>query len=143
MLYAAAREINPHFGEWHKDKIGFAGFYSRILDVHHVFRHAAALTSTSIQSGNQERQIMQTETLKLDGMPSEAAVAAVIHALTQVNGVQTVKVSYADQSAVVEFDEQRTAKQELMAALAKAGFGRSALKQAELAQGSCCGGCCS
>lgn len=85
---------------------------------------------------------MQTETLKVTGMTSEASTTAVIRALTSVGGVQSVKVSYANQSAVVEFDEQQTAKQELLTALVKAGFSRDVQKEAELAQGSCCGGCC-
>jgi mercuric ion binding protein len=85
---------------------------------------------------------MKTEILKVTGMASEAATIDVIRALSRVNGVQTVKVSYAGKSATVLFDENRTATQELMVALADAGFSRDVLKEAELAQGSCCGGCC-
>ncbi|MGZ3237452.1 MAG: heavy-metal-associated domain-containing protein [Burkholderiaceae bacterium] len=85
---------------------------------------------------------MQTETLKVTGMASAASAHSVIKALTRVKGVQTVKVSFNDGNAIVEFDEKRTAKSELLAALAAAGFNRDVLKQAELAQGSCCGGCC-
>ena len=85
---------------------------------------------------------MQTETLKVTGMTSEASTASVIRVLTGVAGVQNVKVSYTDQTAVVEFDEHKTATQELMTALAKGGFSLDIQKEMKLAQGSCCGGCC-
>lgn len=85
---------------------------------------------------------MQTEILKVTGMTSEASTTDVIRALSRVNGVQTVQVSYVGKSATVLFDDKRTAKQELMTALANAGFSRDAQKEAELAQGGCCGGCC-
>jgi copper chaperone CopZ len=85
---------------------------------------------------------MKTETLKVTGMTSEAATTDVIRALSRVNGVQTVQVSYTGKTATVLFDENRTAKQELMAALAGAGFSRDVFKEMEVAQGSCCGGCC-
>ena len=84
---------------------------------------------------------MRTETLKITGMNSEAATASVISALTSIGGVQSVKVSYASGNAVVEFDEQQTAKQEMMSVLAKAGFSRDVQKETELVQGSCCGSC--
>lgn len=86
---------------------------------------------------------MKTETLKVTGMTSEASTASVIRALTSVGGVQNVKVSYADETAVVEFDENRTAAQELLNVLAKAGFSLDIQKELKAAQGSCCGGCCS
>jgi mercuric ion binding protein len=85
---------------------------------------------------------MKTEILKVTGMTSEAATTDVIRALSRVNGVQTVQVSYAGKNATVLFDDRRTSIQELMAALANAGFSRDVLKETELAQGSCCGGCC-
>ncbi|OGB25219.1 MAG: hypothetical protein A3I66_01160 [Burkholderiales bacterium RIFCSPLOWO2_02_FULL_57_36] len=85
---------------------------------------------------------MQTETLKVTGMTSEDSTAGVIRALTSVGGVQNVKVSYANETAVVEFDEHRTAAPELLNALAKAGFSLDIQKELKQAQGSCCGGCC-
>jgi Cu+-exporting ATPase len=85
---------------------------------------------------------MQTATLKITGMTSAAAAPSIIHALTSVDGVQTVKVSFNEQSATVEYDERRTAASELLAALSAAGFNREELKRAQAAQGSCCGGCC-
>lgn len=86
---------------------------------------------------------MKTETLKITGMTSEASTAAVMRALTSIGGVQNVTVSYANETAVVEFDDQRTATQELVNALAKAGFSLDIQKEMKVAQGSCCGGCCS
>lgn len=86
---------------------------------------------------------MQTEILQVTGMNSEAATAAVIQALSNIHGVHNVRVSYASGNAVVEFDEQKTARQELLTALTKAGFSRDVQKEMERAQGSCCGGCCS
>jgi copper chaperone CopZ len=86
--------------------------------------------------------MMQTETLNITGMTSAASAPSVIQALTRVKGVQTVKVSYHDHNAIVEFDEKLTAKQELLAALAAAGFNRDELIRSQQAQGSCCGGCC-
>lgn len=84
---------------------------------------------------------MHTETLKVTGMNSEAETASVLRALSNIRGVQTVKVSYANGNAIVEFDEEKTARPELLTALAKAGFSKDVQKEAELAQGSCCGGC--
>ncbi len=84
---------------------------------------------------------MHTETLKVTGMTSEESTVDVIRALTRVGGVQAVKVSYKDENAVVEFDEQKTAPQELFAALAKAGFSQDIQKEIDAKQGSCCGGC--
>jgi copper chaperone CopZ len=86
---------------------------------------------------------MQTETLKVTGMTSEESAKAAARALASVKGVQSVNVLVAEGSAVVEYDEQRTASQELMAVLAKAGFSGDVQKEMARAQGGCCGGCCS
>ena len=85
---------------------------------------------------------MRTETLNVTGMESEAAMPAVIRALSSVGGVQTIKVSYANENAIVEYDEHRTATQELLSALARAGFSRDMRQEKKAGQGSCCGGCC-
>lgn len=103
---------------------------------------ASDLISTIFSISDKEN-IMKTETLKVTGMTSEDSTAAVIRALTSIGGVQNVKVSYANENAVVEFDEQRTATPELVTALAKAGFSLDIQKELKKAQGGCCGGCCS
>lgn len=120
---------------------------SRKFEVHLNVLHcksifqSANLVRQLVYSHSDKGSIVHTETLKVTGMTSEASTVDVIRALTRVGGVQTVKVSYKDENAVVEFDEQRTAPQELFAALAKAGFSRGLQKEIDAAQGSCCGGC--
>jgi periplasmic mercuric ion binding protein len=129
-----------------------------VLDVDHVFRDRTRISIAPTQSDaitvvslvpcirpdfeTLQVNIMQTETLEVSGMTSEASAHSVIKALTRVKGVQTVKVSFNNKNAIVEFDEKKTAKSELLVALAAAGFNRDELKKAELSQGSCCGGCC-
>jgi copper chaperone CopZ len=85
---------------------------------------------------------MQTETLEIGGMASAASAPSIIKVLTGVDGVQSVKVSFNGRKAVVEFDEKRTAKPALLAALKAAGFNDGELKRVEPAPESCCGGCC-
>lgn len=81
---------------------------------------------------------MQTEILNVTGMTSEDCTDAVMRALKTIDGVSNVSVSYPQNRAIVQFDEQLTAAQEMQAALAKAGYGVKAAK----AEGESCGGCC-
>lgn len=85
---------------------------------------------------------MTIENLKITGLASDRIATAVKNVLTAIEGVQTLKITPADESAMVAFDDQLTSQQELLAALSKVGLGSVSANQKELAQGSCCGGCC-
>ena len=83
---------------------------------------------------------MQTEVLNVTGMISEDCTETVMRAIKSVEGVSNVSVSYPQNRAIVQFDEDQTAPQEMTAALAKAGFGVRKINLGE--QDSSCGGCC-
>lgn len=85
---------------------------------------------------------MQTETLNLAGSASAESVAEITRVLANVDGVKTVRVSYEDQVAVVEFDEQQTAALSLYSALSRAGFGPEPKEKVKEVEKTCCGGCC-
>jgi copper chaperone CopZ len=88
---------------------------------------------------------MQTESFKLTGMQSEDCVANVTRALQSLPGVDKVDVTLSCNKAVVEFDENQTSRQEMLATLKKAGYGIVGVRAVDLSGnggGSCCGGCC-
>jgi copper chaperone CopZ len=89
--------------------------------------------------------IMQ-ETLKITGMQSSDCAASVTRALQSLPGVANVDVNLSCHKAVVDFDENRTSRQELVATVKKAGYGIIGARAVDLSGnggGSCCGGCCS
>lgn len=81
---------------------------------------------------------MQTEVLNVTGMTSEDCTETVMRAIKTIDGVSNVSVSYPESRAIVQFDEQQTATQEMHAVLAKAGYG----VKKEVAEVESCGGCC-
>lgn len=81
---------------------------------------------------------MQTEVLNVTGMKSEDCTETVMRALKTIEGVSNVSVSYPHSRAIVQYDEDLTATQEMEAVLAKEGFG---VRKVDLEQQSC-GGCC-
>ncbi|OWW19459.1 heavy-metal-associated domain-containing protein [Noviherbaspirillum denitrificans] len=84
---------------------------------------------------------MQTEVLNVTGMTSEDCTETVMRTIKAIDGVSNVSVSYPQNRAIVQFDEDQTAPQEMTAALAKAGFGVRKINLGEQEGGSC-GGCC-
>jgi copper chaperone CopZ len=82
---------------------------------------------------------MQTEVLNVTGMTSEDCTDAVMRAIKTIDGVGTVSVSYPQSRAIVQYDEELTATQELTAAVEKAGFG---VKKVSFEAQESCGGCC-
>lgn len=84
---------------------------------------------------------MQTEVLNVTGMTSENCAEVVMRAIKSVDGVSSVSISYPINRAVVQFDEERTAVQELQATLKSAGYGVRKISLGESAGGGCCGGC--
>ncbi|HEX7650422.1 MAG TPA: heavy-metal-associated domain-containing protein [Noviherbaspirillum sp.] len=87
------------------------------------------------------------ETLKITGMQSDDCAGNVTRALQSLPGVDKVDVNLSCHKAVVDFDESRTSRQELVATLKKAGYGIIGARAVDLSGngggGSCCGGCCS
>jgi len=64
----------------------------------------------------------QTVTLAVPGMTCAACPITVKKALTKVDGVQEVKVSYEKLTAVVTFDDAKTSLQKLTKATEDAGY---------------------
>ncbi|MEX0706734.1 MAG: mercury resistance system periplasmic binding protein MerP [Woeseia sp.] len=68
----------------------------------------------------------QTVTLDVPGMTCAACPITVKKALTKVDGVQKVEVSYKKREAIVTFDDARTSVQKLTTATEDAGYPSSA-----------------
>ncbi|GAB4348665.1 MAG: mercury resistance system periplasmic binding protein MerP [Immundisolibacter sp.] len=64
----------------------------------------------------------QTVTLAVPGMTCAACPITVKKALTKVDGVQKVEVSYEKREAIVTFDDARTNTQKLTLATENAGY---------------------
>ncbi len=64
----------------------------------------------------------QTVTLSVSGMTCAACPFTVKKALTKVDGVQKVEVSYEKLAAVVTFDDTRTTAEALTKAIENAGY---------------------
>lgn len=82
---------------------------------------------------------MQTEVLKVSGMTTEDCTETVMRAIKSIDGVSNVSVSFPQSQAIVQFDEDQTAPQEMAAVLAKAGYG---VKKISFDEPQACGGCC-
>lgn len=66
---------------------------------------------------------MQTEILKVTGMTCGGCTSAVTRALVGIDGVHNVDVSLAGGEAKVDFDENMTSLDKLIAAVQEAGYG--------------------
>ena len=64
----------------------------------------------------------QTVTLSVPGMTCSACPITVKKALTRVDGVRTVEVSFEKRQAVVTFDDAKTRVQALIQATTDAGY---------------------
>ncbi|HEY0845417.1 MAG TPA: heavy-metal-associated domain-containing protein [Noviherbaspirillum sp.] len=84
---------------------------------------------------------MQTEVLNVTGMNSEDCTETVMRALKTIDGISNVSVSYPHSRAIVQFDEDLTAPQEMANVLEKAGFGIRKLDLGKSCSGGCCGKC--
>lgn len=80
---------------------------------------------------------MQTATLTIPAMQTEAIAIAVAKALETVNGVDRVHITLAEQRARVGYDERIASPQHLRSVVAAAGF----MVTDGAAAGGCCGGC--
>ncbi len=68
----------------------------------------------------------QTVTLSVPGMTCAACPITVNHALSRVEGVSAIKVSFEEREAVVTFDDVMTNVQTLIQATENAGYPSSA-----------------
>ena len=66
---------------------------------------------------------MQTEILKVTGMTCGGCSNNVTRALVAIDGVHNVNVSLAGAEAKVDFDENMTSLEMLIAAVQEAGYG--------------------
>ncbi len=64
----------------------------------------------------------QTVTLSVPGMTCAACPFTIKKALSRVDGVDQVEVSYKMKSATVRFDDQQTSAEELTQATANVGY---------------------
>ena len=79
---------------------------------------------------------MQTASLIIPAMKSEAIAIQVAKALEAIEGVDRVHITLAQSLARVGFDETRATQVALRDAVNEAGF-----VVAEAPSGGCCGGC--
>lgn len=79
---------------------------------------------------------MQTASLTIPAMNTEAIAIAVAKALESVDGVDQVHITLAHTLARVGFDETRASQDALRGAVNAAGF-----VVAAAARAGCCGGC--
>ena len=79
---------------------------------------------------------MQTATLTIPAMTTEAIAVQVAKALETVDGVGRVHITLSHTLARVGFDENLASQDQLRGAITAAGF-----VVAEKAKGGCCGGC--
>lgn len=84
---------------------------------------------------------MQTEVLNVTGMNSEDCTETVMRALKTIDGVSNVSVSFPNSRAIVQYNEDMTATQEMAAVLEKAGFGIRKVEAEKQSCGGCCGKC--
>lgn len=79
---------------------------------------------------------MQTATLIIPAMNTEAIAIQVARALEAIDGVDRVHITLASTLARVGFDESRATQKALRSAVNGAGF-----IVADAPTGGCCGGC--
>jgi copper chaperone len=82
------------------------------------------------------RNIMKTETLKINGMTCGGCVASVTKVLLAVPGVTTATVSLSANTAQVDFDESQTSVERLKSAVTGSGFG---VEEVVATKRGCCG----
>ena len=83
---------------------------------------AAALFGISLLASSAVYSAEKTITLAVDNMYCAACPITVKGSLEAVPGVMKAVVSYADKTAIVTFDDQKTTPAALMAATAYAGY---------------------
>ena len=66
---------------------------------------------------------MQTEIIKVTGMTCGGCTNTITRALVAIDGVHNVNVSLAGGEAKVDFDENLTSPEMLVAAVQEAGYG--------------------
>ncbi|AXA35105.1 MAG: copper chaperone [Candidatus Hydrogenedentota bacterium] len=60
--------------------------------------------------------------LKIDGMTCMNCAGAVVNAVASLSGIKNPKVHLEDQAVVLELDEERTSKDEVVAAIERQGY---------------------
>ncbi|MFP5340588.1 MAG: mercury resistance system periplasmic binding protein MerP [Gammaproteobacteria bacterium] len=88
----------------------------------------AALVALAATLATPAWAAVQTVTLSVPGMTCAACPITVKKALTKVEGVIQVEVSFAEREAVVTYDDARTSVAALAEATAKAGYPASPRK---------------
>ncbi len=67
-------------------------------------------------------------TLRIEGMSCTLCAPAVKKALSSVDGVENVKVSFKDKRAFVEYDDEKATIQEMLKAVEDVGFRAGVVK---------------
>lgn len=84
---------------------------------------------------------MQTLVLDVPGMNGEACADNITRALEGIAGVSEARISLANQSATVQFDEHRASAEQLSATLMQAGYEVETTRPAAGKRPGCCGRC--
>ena len=79
---------------------------------------------------------MQTTTFNVTGMTCGGCVSAVTKVLNAVDGVDTVNVSLASNSATIQFDERKTDLSKLKSVVTESGYGT---EEVSAKKSGCCG----
>jgi copper chaperone len=84
---------------------------------------------------------MQTELLRVTGMACRGCTTNVTRALSEISGVDDVRVSLSPGEATVRYDERLTSPDQLKAAVKGAGYGVEPTSAADgpKPKGCCCG----
>ena len=78
---------------------------------------------------------MQTRSFNVTGMTCTGCINAVTKALNAVDGVETVNVFLASNSATIQFDEKKTDLAHLKVAVSARGYGT---EDVAAKKGGCC-----
>ncbi|HLC81612.1 MAG TPA: cation transporter, partial [Candidatus Nanoarchaeia archaeon] len=66
---------------------------------------------------------MKKTTLKITGMHCASCVNILTRSLQKVEGVASVSINYSTEKALVEFEEKKTAEEELIKTIKSKGYG--------------------
>ena len=84
---------------------------------------------------------MLTQTLVLAGLNDKQCAIEAEQALSALDGVKDVSVSFKDGKAAVTFDSNRVSLEQFRSALQPFGYDAAIYKPKHGEDGNCCGGC--
>ena len=79
--------------------------------------------------------VIDTTTLKLEGMSCAGCANAIEKAISSVSGVEQCEVNFAAEQATVQFNPEQTTVETIQGAVEDAGYGASVYSQDEMMAG--------